>query len=75
VHWWGTPGYPVHVDRVFAAVNNPEHRCWRGRPVPVPPAGTDLAVVRRLMLTKPWQLPTEVCEWLVDDVGEHYISD
>lgn len=71
--WWGTPEYPEHVDVVFAALNNPQHRVWRGKGIPAPPPGTDLAAVRRLMLTKPWQLPNDVCEWLVYEIREHYI--
>jgi hypothetical protein len=73
--WWGKPRYASHVDAVFAALNNPDHRIWRGKPIPAPPAGTDLAEVRKLMLSRPWQLPDAVCEWLIDDVGEHYIQD
>ncbi len=73
--WWCLPGYPGHVDTVFAALNNPEHQHWRGEPVPPPPAGTDLARVKKLMLTRPWTLPEDVCEWLIYDIGEHYIRD
>jgi hypothetical protein len=35
--WWGKPDYPSHVDAVFSALRDPEHRFWRGRPIPVPP--------------------------------------
>ncbi|WP_326550217.1 hypothetical protein [Micromonospora sp. NBC_01813] len=73
--WWGKPGYASHVDAVFAALDNPDHRIWRGKPIPAPPSGTDLATVRRLMLTRPWQIPDAVCEWLIYDIGEHYILD
>jgi hypothetical protein len=27
------------------------------------------------MLTKPWEAPEAVCEWLIYDVSEHYIDD
>jgi hypothetical protein len=73
--WWGLPDYPSHVDRVFAALGNPGHRIWREEPIPSPPDGVDLAEVRRKMLTKPWELPEAVCEWLIYDVAEHYITD
>jgi hypothetical protein len=73
--WWGLPDYPSHVDRVFAALSNPGHRIWRGRPIPSPPDGVDLTEVRRKMLTKPWELPGTVCKWLIDDVAEHYITE
>jgi hypothetical protein len=72
--WWRRPGYPSHVDAVFAALGNPDHRRWNGEPIPSPPAGTDLAMVRRLMLTKPWELSDAVCQWLIYDVREHYIG-
>jgi hypothetical protein len=73
--WWGTPQYSKHLDVVFAALTNPQHRVWRGKGVPAPPPGTDLASVRHLMLTKPWDLPNDVCEWLVYEIREHYIHD
>ena len=44
--WWGRPDYPSHVDAVFAAIRDPDHTFWRGRPIPAAPAGTDLALVR-----------------------------
>jgi hypothetical protein len=72
--WWCRPEYPSHVDAVFAALGNPDHRRWNGEPIPAPPAEADLAMVRKLMLTKPWALSDAVCEWLMCDVGEHYID-
>lgn len=72
--WWGKPDYPAHVDAVFAAINDPGHRFWQGKPIPPPPMGTDLDKTRRLMLNRPWELPAEVCQWLIDELGEHYIS-
>ncbi|MFE9693635.1 hypothetical protein [Micromonospora sp. NPDC005806] len=73
--WWCTPGYPSHVAAVFAALNNPDHEFWRGKPLPPPPAGTDLAKVQKLMVNRPWTVSEEVCEWLINEVGEHYIRD
>ena len=32
--WWGRPDYPAHVDAVFAALRDPGHRFWGGRPIP-----------------------------------------
>jgi len=54
---------------------DPEHRFWRGRPIPVPPAGTDLAHIPKQMLTRPWDLPHDVCHWLINKVGEQYITN
>lgn len=73
--WWGLPDYPSHVDQVFTTLGNPGHRTWKDEPIPPPPDGVDLSEVRRKMLTKPWELPETVCEWLIHDVAEHYITD
>jgi hypothetical protein len=73
--WWGLPDYPSHVDHVFTALGNPRHRIWREQPIPPPPDGVDLVEVRRKMLTKPGELPEPVCEWLIHDVAERYITD
>ncbi|MDT5024808.1 MAG: hypothetical protein QOE61_1234 [Micromonosporaceae bacterium] len=73
--WWGKPDYPSHVDTVFAALQTPDHRFWRERPIPTPPAGTDMAHIREQMLTKPWDLSNDVSDWLINKVGEHYIRN
>ena len=72
--WWGRPDYPTHVDAVFAALRDPAHRFWRGRPIPAAPTGADLAQIRKQMLTRPWDLTNDVCDWLLNEVGEHYIN-
>ncbi|ADP78970.1 hypothetical protein FraEuI1c_0894 [Pseudofrankia inefficax] len=73
--WWGLPDYPSHVDRVFAVLADPGHRTWQNRPIPPPPDGVNLVDVRKKMLTKPWELPDSVCQWLINDAAEHYIFD
>jgi hypothetical protein len=71
-HWWGHPRWPAQVDQFMKALANPADDHWGpgGKyraELPAEPADVaDRARLRRLLLSRPWELSTDAAEWLVD---------
>jgi hypothetical protein len=71
-HWWGHPHWPALVDQVMTALDNPASDYWgpggeyRARLPAEPPDLADRARLRRLLLSRPWELSTDAAQWLAD---------
>jgi hypothetical protein len=69
--WWGTPGWPRLVTNFLTVIDDPDHVHWHldghdGSIRPVEPAEVgDRAELRRVLLTRPWDVSTDVADWLV----------
>ena len=70
-HWWGHPHWLARVGRFMEALDNPADDHWgpggdyRAR-LPAEPADiADRARLRRLLLSRPWELCTDTAHWLV----------
>jgi hypothetical protein len=61
-HWWGHPRWPARVDRFMAALANPADGHWdlggqhRAVMPREPPGIADRALLRRCLLSRPWDL-------------------
>lgn len=70
-HWWGHPHWPIRVDRFMKALDNPADDHWGPRGEhrtalsAAPPDVGDRAYLRRLLLSRPWDLSTDAAQWLV----------
>lgn len=71
-HWWGHPGWPSLVSRLVTVLDDPTHDHWgqggeyRER-LPVEPAlVANRRLLRRTMLSRPWDMSSECAKWLVN---------
>jgi hypothetical protein len=70
-HWWGHPYWPAQVDWFMKALDNPADAHWGEdakfrAELPAEPADVaDHARLRRLLLSRPWELSTDAAQWLV----------
>jgi hypothetical protein len=78
-HWWGHPQWPIRVDRFIKALDNPADNHWgprgehrAGLSVGPPEVG-DRTRLRRLLLSRPWDLSTDAAQWLVH-AGIRYVT-
>ncbi len=71
-HWWGHPRWPAQVDQFVKTLDNPADDRWgpggkyRARLPAEPPDVADRARLRRLLLSRPWELSTDAAQWLTD---------
>jgi len=70
-HWWGHPHWPTQVERFMKVLGSPadDHSGPGGEyraGLPDEPADiADRARLRRLLLSRPWELSTDAAQWLV----------
>lgn len=70
-HWWGHPYWAIRVDRFMKALDNPADDHWgaggehRTRLSAEPPDVADRTRLRRLLLSRPWDLSTDTAQWLI----------
>ena len=70
-HWWGHPHWPIRVERFMKALDNPADGHWgsggehRAGLSAEPPDVGDRTRLRRLLLSRPWDLSTDAAQWLV----------
>jgi hypothetical protein len=78
-HWWGHPHWAVQVDRFMRALDDPADEHWgvggehRIRLSAEPLEVGDRARLRRLLLSRPWDLSTDTAQWLVR-AGIRYVT-
>lgn len=78
-HWWGHPHWPAQVERFMKALDSPADEHWGldGKfraDLGAEPAGiADRARLRRLLLSRPWELSTDTAQWLVQ-AGIRYVG-
>jgi hypothetical protein len=78
-HWWGHPRWPTQVDRFMKALDNPADDHWgsegehRVGLSAEPPDVGDRTRLRRLLLSRPWDLSTDAAQWLVH-AGIRYVT-
>ena len=78
-HWWGHPHWPSRVDRFMKALDNPADDHWgragehRAVLSAEPPDAGDHTRLRRLLLSRPWDLSTDAAQWLVR-AGIRYVT-
>jgi len=78
-HWWGHPHWPIGVERFMKALDNPADDHWGPRGEhrtalsAAPPDVGDRAYLRRLLLSRPWDLSTDAAQWLVR-AGIRYVT-
>jgi hypothetical protein len=71
-HWWGHPHWPDLVTRFMRALDDPADMHWGENSelranLPLEPAEVaDRRRLRRILLSRPWELGKETAEWLVD---------
>ena len=70
-HWWGHPHWPARVEQFMEALGNPADDHWgpggeyRARLPAEPAEVADRTRLRRLLLSRPWELSTDTAQWLV----------
>jgi hypothetical protein len=75
--WWGTPGWPLLVNRFLEALDNPHHARWgeggkyRDMLAPEPAGVADRAALRRNLLRHPWELDADTAQWLTNAAIGH----
>jgi hypothetical protein len=78
-HWWGHPGWPAQVGEFMKVLGDPAGDHWGPggeyrAGLPAEPADVaDRARLRRLLLSRPWELSTDGAQW-VADAGIRYIT-
>jgi hypothetical protein len=78
-HWWGHPHWPAQVERFLLALDNPADEHWGpgGKywaRLPAEPTDiADRARLRRLLLSRPWELNTDAAQWMVE-AGIRYVG-
>ncbi len=71
MHWWEHPAWPAQVSQFLHALDDPadQHRGASGEhKEPLPPQPAQVAnreLLRKTLLTHPWQLDADTSEWLV----------
>lgn len=76
--WWGTPGWPRLVATFLTVIDDPEHEHWRFKGqgslrLAEPAEVSDRSELRQVLLHRPWDLTTDVADWLVR-VGIGYLD-
>jgi hypothetical protein len=71
-HWWGHPRWAARVDQFMKVLGNPADDHWGPGSeyragLPAEPADVaDRARLRRLLLSRPWELSTDAAQWVAD---------
>jgi hypothetical protein len=73
--WWGSPHWPAQVDRFVDLLNDAAHNWWQHREFPAqrPLEVADLARLRYLLLSRPYQLSHEAAHFCIHN-GIGYVS-
>jgi hypothetical protein len=70
-HWWGHPHWAIRVDRFIKALDNAADDHWgsggehRAALSAEPPDVADRTRLRRLLLSRPWDLSADAAQWLI----------
>ena len=70
-HWWGHPHWPAQVDQFVKVLDDPADDHWgtgseyRANLSAEPADVADRARLRRLLLSRPWELSADAAQWLV----------
>lgn len=79
-HWWGHPQWPARVGQFMKVLGDPADEHWgpggkyRAR-LPAEPAEiADRTRLRRLLLSRPWELSAGSAQWLVA-AGIRYVKE
>lgn len=78
-HWWGHPHWPAQVERFMKALDDPADDHWgpgggyRAELSAESAEVADRTRLRRLLLSRPWELSTDAAQWLVC-AGIRYVT-
>jgi hypothetical protein len=69
--WWGHPRWPDLVERFLCALDDPSDDHWgtdgefRTQLPSELPELADRKLLRRILLSRPWELGTDTAQWLI----------